>query len=224
MPVTPRTYLDLQIMFQDKYEASVKPLGLNWILSTDVIINYIYSAELETIHELATNKQYNLLKGYTTVSDVSSGLSGNIAATNVSETENLEFDYLIKSYSTVTATYPGVSSFSGVVENENILQEDAGIYYKSAFNIPYFKSPKIYIEPVNTYTGTEAAEKKLIVIVDGYTILEGLSITTIKLPEIPEPSTSCFIDYTLYNKIVEIAVNKAIIDLSKFSSSKNKES
>lgn len=223
MPVIPQTYLDLQVMFQDKYEASVKPLGLDWVLPTDAIINYIYSTELETIHELATTKQYNLLKGYTTVADVSSGLSGSAVATNVVETSELEFDYLIKSYSTITATYPSVSTFTGVVENENILQEDAGIYYKSAFNIPYFKSPKIYIEPVNTYTGTESAEKKLIIIVDGYTILEGLSITTIKLPDKPEITSPCFIDYTLYNKIVEIAVNKAITDLAKFSSSKNKE-
>lgn len=220
MPTTPYTYLDLQIMFQDRYEASVKPLEVDYVLSTDTILEYLYNTELEILHELAVSKQYNLLRGHTIVEDVTAGLVATTVAPNVLETANVDFDYFLKAHSTITATYIGVTTYTGTIENELILQEDAGIYYQNEFNIPYFKSPKIYIEAVNDYVPSVATEKKFIVIVDGYTTLTTLTVTYIKLPSVPTPTTPCYSDYTLYGRIVDTAVTRAISDLAKLSSSK----
>lgn len=219
MPDVPHTYLDLQILFQDRYEAAVKPLGTQWILSTDIILEYLYASELEIVHELASNGQYTLLRGYTITEDMT-GVSLTTIASNVWETDIIDLNYLVKSYSTVNATYTGVDSFSGVVENKEIREEDAGLYYTTAFNIPYFKNPKVYLEPVNSYVSPEKVQKKIIIIVDGYTELVGVKATYIKLPEVPATDSYCYLDYTLYSKLVDTAVNKAITDLAKLASSR----
>jgi len=222
MPVIPNTYLDLQIQFQDNYEASVKTLGLdNWVLSSDIILNYLYKSELNILHELALNKRYDLLRGYTINEDVSGGLT--LQTDGTVKTAVVECNYYLRSYSTIISTYPSAYQSTGIVENELILPEDAVLYYKSAFNIPYFKNPKIYIDPVNSYVTPETSENIFVIIPDGYTVITGLHLTYIKIPPKPTELSYCFSDHTLYNKIVETAVNSAISDLVKLSSPKNKE-
>ena len=225
MPSTPKTYLELQIMFQDRYEASIKAAGLpEWVISSDLIINYIYNSELQLCHELAANKNWEMLSGYITTSTFTGAGLTTGPYTNSKKTAKTNIDYYVRSHSTVTTTHFG--TVSSVVENELISVEDAPFYATSNFNVPYFKNPKIYLEPLNVYISTITNDKIIVLLHDFYTTVTSLDVMYVTLPSqtvIGDVTASCYTHWTLYEKLVDIAVNKAIANLVKLNS-KPKES
>lgn len=202
-------YLQLQTIFQDKYETGLKNAGLeDYKLPTETIYNYLHEAEIEIVDKLAKSKQYNYLKNFTTTSDLDVNAHVNISNVYYA-TQPVDFMHYLKSITVGTfATFSG--DIQGVVENEMIDPAQAGLFYKTPYNNPLFRNPKVFIESTST-----ADPKKVVLIVDSYTLPYGggdgaLKLTYIKAPEFPQAQNESMIDIAYVNTVVELAVNAAL--------------
>lgn len=219
--ITPLTYLELQAKFQDRYELGIKQAGLSvWVLSSDVIFNYIYEAEIAILHELAQASQFELLRGYikSLVPIVTSRPNGTYV------TPKLEINYYVKSFSTIVSDYPGAYNYNGIMENTQITNSEALLYYTTATNKPYFKNPRIYINPVNTHlTGPGSSiEVNLVLIPDAYTTISRLEVNYIQIPSKPIRINQCYADWTMYDKIIDMSVGKAVAETVQLMGNKDK--
>lgn len=202
-------YLQLQTIFQDKYETGLKNAGMEeYKLPTETIYNYLHEAEIEVVDKLAKSKQYNYLKNFTTT--ISLDINGDSNISNVYySTQPTDFMHYLKSITVGTfATFSG--DIEGIVENELIDPAQAGLFYKTPYNSPLFRNPKVFIESRDT-----ADPKKIVLIVDSYTLPYGngegaLKVTYVKKPEFPQPQNECLTDIAYVNMVVELAVNTAL--------------
>lgn len=202
-------YLQMQIIFQDKYETGLKNAGLEeYKLPSETIFNYIHEAEVEVVDLLARSKQYNYLKNFTTTQNLE--ITGDSTIKNVYfATQPEDFMHYVKS--SLSGTFKTFSGLvQGVVANEQIEPSEAGMFYKTPYNTPMFRNPKVFVESRNVVNS-----KKIVVIVDAFTLpySEGngsLSLTYIKKPPVPTPDGESMIDIAFINKVIEMAVNSAL--------------
>lgn len=140
------TYKELVIMFQDRYGEALKKAGIpEYTLDTETILDYIYSAEIELLHTLAKNKDLDGIKNHVGVVPVPANTLSAGPVANSKITQDMLFDYYITSRSVVDTTHLSEQD-DGAIGNEIIRPEEAYLFYKSHFNSPYFKNPKVYIE------------------------------------------------------------------------------
>jgi hypothetical protein len=202
-------YLQMQTIFQDKYETGLKNAGLEeYKLASETIFNYIHEAEVEVVDMLSRMKQFNYLKNFTTTSNIEIHEDSTIQNMYFA-TQPSDFMHYVKS--SLTGTFKTFSgNVQGVVSNEQIEPNEAGMFYKTPYNSPMFRNPKVFVESRNVVDN-----KKIVVIVDSFTLpySEGngaLSLTYIKRPSVPTPDGDSMIDVAYVNKVIELAVNAAL--------------
>jgi len=202
-------YLQMQTIFQDKYETGLKNAGLEeYKLPSETIFNYIHEAEIEIVDALSRSKQFNYLKNFTTTANLQVNEDNTIQNVFYS-TQPEDFMHYVKSSTTGTfKTFSG--TVEGVVSNEQIEPNEAGMFYKTPYNSPMFRNPKVFVESRNVVDS-----KKIVVIVDTFTLPYSggngaLSLTYIKRPDVPTPDGESMIDLAYINKVIELAVNAAL--------------
>ncbi len=200
-------YRQIQTIFQDKYETGLKNAGLEmYKLPSEVIFNYIHEAEIEVADELARNRQYNYLKNLITTTE-------RIEFYNSPEATNLSYflqpnDFLSYVRSVTKGTFRNMTSsgVEGLVSNEYIEPHQAGMFYNTPFNsVPIFRNPKIFLQSINS-----ADPKKFYIVMPSASTLTRVDITYVRVPEYPTNDGESLIDEAYTNKMIELAVQKAL--------------
>lgn len=200
-------YRQIQTIFQDKYETGLKNAGLEmYKLPSEVIFNYIHESEIEVADELAKNKQYNYLKNLITTVE-------KIEFFNSSEATNLYYctqpnDFLSYVRSVTKGIFRNMTSTGagGLVSNEFIEPHQAGMFYNTPFNsVPIFRNPKIFLQSTNFVD-----PKKFYVIMPSASTLTRVDFTYVRVPGYPTNDGESLIDEAYTNKMIELAVQKAL--------------
>jgi len=200
-------YTQIQTIFQDKYETGLKNAGLEiYKLPSEVIFNYIHESEIEVADELAKNKQYNYLKNLITTVE-------KIEFFNSPEATNLYYctqpnDFLSYVRSVTKGTFRNMTStgVDGLVANEYIEPHQAGMFYNTPFNsVPIFRNPKVFLQSTNL-----ADPKKFYVVMPSASTLTRVDFTYVRVPEYPTNEGDSLIDSAYTNKMIELAVQKAL--------------
>lgn len=202
-------YLQMQIIFQDKYETGLKNAGLvEYKLPSETIFNYIHEAEIDVVDKLAKSKQFDYLKNYVTTTTLTLNEDSKIQNVYFTNQPKDFMHYVKSSLSGVFKTFSG--DVEGVVANEEIEPHEAGMFYKTPYNTPMFRNPKVFVESRNV-----TDSKKIVVITDAFTLPYSggdgaLSLTYVKKPEYPTPDGESMIDIAFVNMVIEMAVQKAL--------------
>lgn len=206
-------YRQIQTIFQDKYETGLKNAGLEmYKLPSEVIFNYINEAEIEVADELAKNKQYNYLKNLITTIE-KTGFFNSSEATNLYYcTQPSDFLSYVRSVTKGTFRNMTSTGVAGLVSNEYIEPHQAGMFYNTPFNsVPIFRNPKIFLQSTKHITSSFSSDpKKFYIIMPSASTLTRVDFTYVRVPEYPTNDGESLIDEAYTNKMIELAVQKAL--------------
>jgi hypothetical protein len=226
------TYLEAQVIFQDRLEPLLKTAGLpEYKLQSDVIIQFIYEAEIESILELCKQGQFENLRNYI-VNDGSFTFASDTEGYYTCSTGVTDILWHVKSTCpdlTINYPTPGVSTNTeiktvGKATNEFIPLIDVPKYITTSVQKHTFTSPKITLTNGVIDNVGESQSQKFIIITNSYTTLT--TATAVKITYVKRPKslldTSSPLTYTsplkadpmLAHKIIDSAVQKALNTLS----------
>lgn len=200
-------YTQIQTIFQDKYETGLKNAGLEiYKLPSEVIFNYIHESEIEVADELAKNKQYNYLKNLIITVEKTEFFNSPEATNLYYCTQPNDFLSYVRSVTKGTFRNMTSTGVDGLVANEYIEPHQAGMFYNTPFNsVPIFRNPKVFLQSTNL-----AYPKKFYVVMPSASTLTRVDFTYVRVPEYPTNDGESLIDEAYTNKMIELAVQKAL--------------